>query len=154
MLADLGESPKVSKEGMNQKAFVSTLEDAPWVRSEQNPGLQYKLLVDASHADTDGFSFGILKLEPGAELAPHHSLFLRGSRILHAHSTLQRFSGMGYLSEWANEQFSDIGAKNSFYDEFGELFSPRADGPLCDELYPEMGASEVLSLARESMAKV
>mgnify|MGYP001158923048 CR=1 FL=1 len=72
MLADLGESPKVSKEGMNQKAFVSTLEDAPWVRSEQNPGLQYKLLVDASHADTDGFSFGILKLEPGAELAPHN----------------------------------------------------------------------------------
>jgi hypothetical protein len=89
-----------------------------------------------------------------AELAPHHSLFLSGSRILHAHSTLQRFSGMGYLSEWANEQFSDIGAKNSFYDEFGELFSPRADGPLCDELQPEMGASEVLSLARESMAKV
>ena len=89
-----------------------------------------------------------------AELAPHHSLFLRGSRILHSHSTLQRFSGMGYLSEWANEQFSDIGAKNSFYDEFGELFSPRADGPLCDELHPEMGASEVLSLARESMAKV
>jgi hypothetical protein len=89
-----------------------------------------------------------------AELAPHHSLFLRGSRILHSHSTLQRFSGMGYLSEWANEQFSDIGAKNSFYNEFGELFSPRADGPLCDKLHPEMGASEVLSLARESMAKV
>ena len=72
MLADLGEGPKVSKEGMKQKAFVSTLEDVPWAKSEQNPGLQYKLLVDASHADTDGFSFGILKLEPGAELAPHH----------------------------------------------------------------------------------
>ena len=27
MLANLGEGPKVSKEGMNQKGFVSTLED-------------------------------------------------------------------------------------------------------------------------------
>ena len=27
MLANLGEGPKVSKEGMNQKVFVSTLED-------------------------------------------------------------------------------------------------------------------------------
>ena len=88
------------------------------------------------------------------ELSPYHPIFLSGSRILHAHSTLQRLCGMGYLSDWANDQFAEVGDKNRFYDEFGEVFFPRADGPLADSLSSEMGASEVLALARESMAKV
>ncbi|MFL2927725.1 MAG: hypothetical protein ACJZ72_03955 [Opitutales bacterium] len=50
-----------------------------------------------------------------------------GSWILHAHSTLQRYAGMGYLSEWANNQFPDVSAKNEFYASFGESFSPRGD---------------------------
>ena len=61
---------------------------------------------------------------------------------------------MGYLSDWANDQFAEVSGKNRFYDEFGEVFFPRADGPLADSLSSEMGASEVLALARESMAKV
>ena len=74
---------------MNQKAFVSTLGDVPWVESEQNPGLQYKLLIDASNAETDGFSFGILKLEPGASLLPHQHdpqesyFILEGEGLMH-----------------------------------------------------------------------
>ena len=57
---------------MNQKAFISKLDDVPWAASDKNPGLQYKLLIDASNAETDGFSFGILQLAPGASLLPHH----------------------------------------------------------------------------------
>jgi hypothetical protein len=88
------------------------------------------------------------------ELSPFHPVFLRGSRILHAHSTLQKICGMGYLSDWANDQFAEVGAKNEFYAEFGDVFSPRADDRLADALNSEMGAGEVLVLARESMAQV
>ena len=88
-----------------------------------------------------------------AELSPFHPVFLRGSRILHAHSTLQRHCGMGYLSDWAQDQFSGVGVKNEFYAEFGDVFSPRADQRLADSLNSEMGVSEVLTLARESMGQ-
>jgi len=74
---------------MNQKAFITALEDVPWAVSEHNPGLQYKLLIDASRAETDGFSFGILKLGPGAVLSPHHHdpqesyFILEGEALMH-----------------------------------------------------------------------
>ena len=80
---------------MNQKAFITALEDVPWAASEHNPGLQYKLLIDASRAETDGFSFGILKLEPGAVLAPHHHdpqesyFILEGEALMHLNDAEQ-----------------------------------------------------------------
>ena len=40
------------------------------------------------------------------ELSAVHPVFLRGARILHAHSTLQKFAEMGYLSSWAEAHFS------------------------------------------------
>ena len=89
-----------------------------------------------------------------AELAPLHPVFLRGSRILHAHSTLQKLAGMGYLSQWASDQFSDIFEKNSFYEEFGELFSPRADQALGDRLNSKVSSAEALTLARQAMSQV
>jgi hypothetical protein len=85
------------------------------------------------------------------ELSPFHPIFLRGSRILHAHSTLQKYGGMGYLSDWAQNQFPQVVAKNEFYAEFGDIFSPRGDGRLAGSLHSELGAGEVLTLARESM---
>ena len=87
-----------------------------------------------------------------AELAPLQPVFIRGSWILHAHSTLQRDTDMGYLSDWAGNQFSDISAKNEFYASFGELFSPRGDKRLKDSLHTEMSADEVMKLARQSMS--
>ena len=48
------------------------------------------------------------------ELKPMHPYFLEGSRILHAHSTLQRLAGMGYLSPWSDDQFASVAAKNEF----------------------------------------
>ena len=86
------------------------------------------------------------------ELSAVHPVFLRGARIFHAHSTLQKLGGMGYLSDWADGNFSNTRAKNDFYDQFGEVFWPRGDQRLQDALSPEKAPEEVLSLAKEAMA--
>ena len=86
------------------------------------------------------------------ELKPMHPYFLDGSRILHAHSTLQRLSGMGYLSPWAEDQFSDVAAKNEFFARFGEIFSPRGDEALQDDLSDSLGSGDVISLAERVMS--
>ncbi len=85
------------------------------------------------------------------ELSAVHHVFLRGARILHAHSTLQKFGQMGYLSDWAQSHFSCAREKNDFYDQFGEIFSPRGDARLQDSLSPEKAPAEMLSLAHEVM---
>ena len=86
------------------------------------------------------------------ELKPMHPYFLEGSRILHAHSTLQRLAGMGYLSPWADDQFSSVSAKNEFYARFGEIFSPRGDEALQNDLSNTLGSGEVISLAERVMS--
>ena len=86
-----------------------------------------------------------------AELNPLRQSFLRGGRILHAHSTLQKARGMGYLSDWAGGNFSDVHQKNDFYADFGNTFSPRGDAALLDRLDAEMSPAEVLTLAGEVM---
>jgi hypothetical protein len=85
------------------------------------------------------------------ELKPMHPQFLQGSRILHAHSSLQRTAGMGYLSEWSQDQFSSVSSKNEFYSHFGEVFSPRGEEVLGNELNNQLGSAEVLSLAERIM---
>ena len=87
-----------------------------------------------------------------AELSPHRESFLRGGRILHAHSTLQKAKGMGYLSDWAGGNFSDVHKKNDFYAEFGKVFSPRGETALLDKLDKEQSPEQVLALASESMS--
>ena len=88
-----------------------------------------------------------------AELNPHRNSFLAGGRILHAHSTLQKGRGMGYLSDWAAGNFSDVHSKNAFYAEFGKVFSPRGENALLDRLDHEMNPQQVLSLASEAMGR-
>jgi len=87
-----------------------------------------------------------------AELSPHRESFLRGGRILHTHSTLQKAQGMGYLSDWAGGNFSDVHKKNDFYAEFGKVFSPRGEKALLDKLNKEQSPEQVLALASESMS--
>ena len=87
-----------------------------------------------------------------AELSPHRESFLRGGRILHAHSTLQKARGMGYLSDWAKGNFSDVHVKNDFYAEFGKVFSPRGERALLDRLDAEMIPGQVAELAQSSMS--
>ena len=86
------------------------------------------------------------------ELKPMHPYFLEGSRILHAHSTLQRLAGMGYLSPWSDDQFASVAAKNEFYARFGEIFSPRGDEALQNDLSDSLGSGEVISLAERVMS--
>ncbi len=86
-----------------------------------------------------------------AELSPHREAFLCGGYILHAHSTLQKARGMGYLSEWAKGNFSDVHQKNEFFAAFGKVFSPRGESVLLDRLDKEMTAEQVLVLAGEAM---
>ena len=86
------------------------------------------------------------------ELKPMHPYFLEGSRILHAHSTLQRLAGMGYLSPWSDDQFASVAAKNEFYARFGEIFSPRGDEALQNDLTDSLGSREVISLAWRVMS--
>ena len=66
------------------------------------------------------------------ELKPMHPQFLTGSRILHAHSTLQ-LGRHGIPQFWADDQFSNTSEKNEFYGRFGEIFLPR-DVALQNEL--------------------
>ena len=86
------------------------------------------------------------------ELKPMHPYFLEGSRILHAHSTLQRLAGMGYLSLWAENQFASVSAKNEFYARFGKIFSPHGDEVLKEDLSDSLGSEEVISLAERVMS--
>ena len=86
-----------------------------------------------------------------AELSPHREAFLCGGYILHAHSTLQKARGMGYLSEWAKGNFSDVHQKNEFFAAFGKVFSPRGESVLLDRLDKEMTAEQVQVLAGEAM---
>ena len=60
---------------------------------------------------------------------------------------------MGYLSPWADDQFATTSAKNEFYGSFGEIFSPRGDNALQNELKDSLGSEEVISLVESIMSK-
>ena len=85
-------------------------------------------------------------------LYPLRPAFLKGAHILYAHTVLQGMTGMGYLSDWAQNSFADVFAKNDFFNAFGEAFSPRGEDRLRDGLSPERGPDEILELARSAVA--
>lgn len=47
-----------------------------------------------------------------------------GALILHGHTQLQRWHGMGYMSEWSMTRFSNRAERNTFYRRVGELAAP------------------------------
>jgi hypothetical protein len=57
-------------------------------------------------------------------LAP---VFLKGAYIVYAHSMLQRMCGLGYLSEWSRKCFTDVAAKNEFFEALGRVLKPTKD---------------------------
>ena len=85
-------------------------------------------------------------------LDPLRSVFLKGGRILYAHTVLQGMAGMGYLSEWAENSFADVFAKNDFYAEFGHAFRPFGEDRLREGLSADQGPEEVLDNARKAVA--
>ena len=85
-------------------------------------------------------------------LDPLRSVFLKGGRILYAHTVLQGMASMGYLSEWAKNSFADVFAKNDFYAEFGHTFQPFGEDRLREGLSVNQGPEEVLDNARKAIA--
>ena len=68
-----------------------------------------------------------------AELRPLAPVFLRGARIVYAHSVLQRQCGLGYLGPWAQRTFASTTTRNAFYAEIG-----RRVGPATEDLLREL----------------
>ncbi len=58
------------------------------------------------------------------ELRPLVPIFLKGAYIAYAHTILQRYCGMGYLSDWAKRHFALKSEKNQFYEQVGKLTRP------------------------------
>jgi hypothetical protein len=76
------------------------------------------------HKFVDSFTAG--------ELKPLVPVFLRGAYIVYAHSVLQRQSGLGYLSSWADKAFAATAAKNDFFEKLGRELQPANEERLRD----------------------
>lgn len=55
------------------------------------------------------------------ELKPLLPIFLKGAHIVYAHTQLQRHTGNGYLSAWAQRQFASVAEKNRFFEQLGRI---------------------------------
>ena len=65
-----------------------------------------------------------------AELKPLVPVFLKGAHIVYAHSVLQRESGLGYLSDWAQKNFPTVTKKNEFFERLGRAAPPEREDRL------------------------
>jgi hypothetical protein len=65
-----------------------------------------------------------------AELKPLAPVFLKGAHIVYAHSVLQRESGLGYLSGWAEKSFANTAGKNDFFEKLGRELQPAKEDRL------------------------
>ena len=83
------------------------------------------------------------------ELQPLTPLFLEGAQIVYAHTLLQRYAGMGYLSPWAQRTFLSLEDKNAFFQQVGDAMDP-AQADILSGVGPEMAPEEVLSAIEES----
>ena len=79
-----------------------------------------------------------------AELKPLVPVFLRGAHIIYAHSVLQRQSGLGYLSAWAQKTFPASAAKNEFFEKLGRELQPATEDRLRD-LTAEATPAQILA---------
>ncbi len=77
------------------------------------------------------------------ELKPLAQVFLKGARIVYAHSVLQRESHLGYTSEWAGKSFDSVADKNEFFEELGSSLQPGREDDLSG-LSGDVTAREIL----------
>lgn len=78
------------------------------------------------------------------ELRPLAPDFLKGARIVYAHSVLQRQSGLGYTSEWAKKNFDSVADRNAFFEQIGSSLQPEREDSL-DGLSKDVSPNEILS---------
>ncbi|UCC21911.1 MAG: hypothetical protein JSW23_08865 [Planctomycetota bacterium] len=64
------------------------------------------------------------------ELSPVSGVFLKGAYIVYAHSVLQQAAGLGYMSEWAENNFSCVAEKNEFFERLGRSLEVENEGVL------------------------
>ncbi len=64
------------------------------------------------------------------ELSPVSGVFLKGAYIVYAHSVLQQAGGLGYTSEWAENNFGSTAEKNEFFERLGRSLEVENEGIL------------------------
>jgi len=64
------------------------------------------------------------------ELAPLLPVFLKGARIVYAHSVLQQQCGLGYTSAWAERKLKNAAERNNFFEELGKSMQPDQEANL------------------------
>jgi hypothetical protein len=83
-----------------------------------------------------------------AELLPLLPVFLKGAYIIYAHSVLQRQSGLGYVSSWAETSFKSKEDKNSFFEKSGRLLCSVRE-KLLKNLPVDIAPGQVLELIKK-----
>jgi len=78
------------------------------------------------------------------EIKPLVPVFMRGARILYAHTVLQRFGRIGYLGDWAEKHLPDRAARNVFFDTLGGKVCPALESRL-EGITAETTPDEVLA---------
>jgi hypothetical protein len=66
------------------------------------------------------------------ELNPLLGVFQEGADIIYAHYLLQKNCGLGYLSEWAENNFKTTSDKNNFYKKTGASVTPQQQNVLAE----------------------
>jgi hypothetical protein len=97
---------------------------------------------------TEMNSFGQRHLDDfdAPELAPVREAFLAGAHFVYGHTALQRVSGLGYQSGWAQAHLPSRRERNQFYTRVGHLIPPGSDGiASLRELDPGSSPADLLS---------
>jgi len=80
-----------------------------------------------------------------AELSPFVDLFRKGALVVYAHTALQRYAKMGYLSDWAKQKFANVAEKNRFFEKLGEILRPCQQEKLA-QLDENIAPEEIINL--------
>jgi hypothetical protein len=122
----------------NGAAAINIIPDRNWNFSDQEikskKVAELNRIIDAAKKRDLPIIVGTEMNAPGQKhiddfssdaLAPHMDEFLNGAAIAFAHTMLQK-NKMGYLSEWASNNFKSIKEKNSFFSELGKKTLPNS----------------------------
>ena len=82
------------------------------------------------------------------ELKPLLPIFLKGAYIAYGHCVLERQGGIGYVSDWAKNSFSDGAQRNDFFEAVGKGVEPGQEERL-GEFEANMSPAEMLDKIRD-----
>jgi hypothetical protein len=96
--------------------------------------------------EMNGFGQKLVDDFDAPELAPVRERFMDGAHFIYGHTVLQRASGLGYQSAWAQDHLPSRRERNDFYTRMGYLVPPGKDGlARLKQLDPTMSPADVLS---------